>query len=124
MRQRVYLVVVKIVLALVPVLLSGPALALDAGGAATGIFSNFGAIGTMLVQFFLLAGIFLVGFGLLKLKENRDNPQQASLKLAFTSIIVGGLLTVVLGIMTIAPDSTGLGKPTSGTAQSTMPNQG
>jgi len=77
----------------------------NVGGVADRIYGNFASIGGMAVSLFLLVGIFFVGLGLLKIKENRDNPGQAPLKLALAYIIAGGLLASIMGIMTIAPDS-------------------
>jgi len=79
--------------------------AANVGGTAERIYENFASIGGMAVSFFLLLGIFFVGLGLLKIKENRDNPNQAPIKVAIAYIIAGGLLAAIMGVMTIAPDS-------------------
>jgi len=87
---------------------SAPSWAKDAAAVSKTVKGNFGAIGEMFLALFLLGGIILVGMGLLKLKAHRDNPQQVPLSQPMTMIIIGGLLTVILGLMTIAGDSAGL----------------
>jgi len=87
---------------------SMPTWAVEAAAVADKVKGQFGAIGGMATSLFLLVGIFLVGGGLLKLKAHKDNPQQVPLSQPMTMLIVGGLLTVILGIMTIAGDSSGL----------------
>lgn len=98
----------KVAVAALSLLASAPTWAISAKEGADKVSGNFGAIGSMGMQFFLLVGIFLVGGGLMKLKAHKDNPQQVPLSQPMTMLVVGGLLTVILGIMTIAGDSTGL----------------
>jgi len=98
---------------------SMPSWAKSAAEVADAVDNNFGAIGKMASSLFLLVGIFLVGGGLLKLKAHKDNPQQVPLAQPMTMLIVGGLLTVILGIMTIAGDSSGLKGQGAGMNEST-----
>jgi len=80
--------------------------ATNVGGTADRIYGYFGTIGDSIISFFLLVGLIFVGLGLLKIKEHRDNPGNVvTLRVALAYLISGGLLAVVLGVMTIAPDS-------------------
>lgn len=87
---------------------SMPAWAIKASDIAENTQDEASAIGAAAVTVAFLFGIVFVIIGLIKLKAHKDNPQQTPLSVPIVLIIVGGLLSAVMAIVTIAGDSTGL----------------
>jgi phosphotransferase system glucose/maltose/N-acetylglucosamine-specific IIC component len=79
------------------------------GEKASNLDENLGGVAQLVLGLFFLIGVALVGGGLLKLKAHKDNPQGVPLSQPITMLIIGGLLTVVIGIIGVTQSSFGIG---------------
>ena len=87
--------------------LAAPAAAVSLGEMAGQAAGDLETLRALLAILFYLIGAVLVGFGLLKLKRNADQPQQGTAGAGFVAILLGVALIVAPSVINAVTDTAG-----------------